>query len=90
MTEVLLILNIEQETKNLNNPQTQKEASTHQIEEIVRGISLLHFNSLILLDDVGVNFKGGKGDLSVPFLMGTGWKIINHSEASNQLLFSRS
>ena len=73
-----------------SNPQTQKEASAHQIEEIARGISLLHFNSLILLDDVGVNFKGGKGDLSVPFLMGTGWKIINHSEASNQLLFSRS
>ena len=57
-------------------------SSEHQLKEAKLSINKLNENGLILLDD-----KGGKTNLSIPYLNDNGWKIIFENE--QQVLLSK-
>jgi len=69
-------------------PGQESEAQNHQLQEIKNAIPKINKNGLILIDDIGDDLMGGKGELSIPFLKQEGWKIINHDKSNRQVLFS--
>lgn len=62
-------------------------ACVHQLKEINAANDKLKEDSLILLDDVRPNLRGGKSEFTIPFLLDKGWKIISHQ--AEQVLFSK-
>lgn len=62
-------------------------ACFHQLKEIVVVLKKLHPKALIMLDDVPQDFKNGKGELSIPFIIGNGFEIINYQEP--QIIFGK-
>lgn len=67
----------------------EKQAQEHQLAEVKAAIPHLHNNSLILLDDIGDDFKGGKGELSIPYLINKGFGILQHDNINKQVLLKR-
>ena len=57
-------------------------ANDHQLKEAEIAIKNLNSDGLVILDD-----KGGKTDLSIPFFLKNGWKII--FENDQQVLLSK-
>ena len=57
-------------------------ANDHQLKEAELAIKNLNNDGLVILDD-----KGGKTDLSIPFFLKNGWKII--FENDQQVLLSQ-
>ena len=72
-----------------NDPNTILDACNHQLREITAIYNNLRPDSLILLDDVRENFKNGKSEYSIPFLLERGWKIILHDKKNQQVLLSK-
>jgi hypothetical protein len=67
-----------------------EEACRHQLKEIQNIIFNLHENSLILLDDIkNSEFKGGKSEYSIPFLLACGYKPIYYHPTCCQLLLGK-
>ena len=64
-------------------------ACQHQLREINVIYNNLREDSLILLDDVRDDLKGGKSEYCIPFLINKGWKIINHDTKNQQVLLSK-
>lgn len=62
-------------------------ACNHQLREINVIYNNLREDSLILLDDIRPDLKGGKSEYTIPFLQGQGWKIISH--VAEQVLLSK-
>lgn len=61
-------------------------ACNHQLKEIEAAYRCLHSKSLVLLDDIPEGpAQGGKGGLSIPWLMERDWKVLHHKET--QVLF---
>ena len=58
-------------------------ANEHQQKEAKLSLCKMNPNGLIMLDD-----KGQKTEMSIPFLISEGWKII--FETKHQVIFSRS
>ena len=57
-------------------------ACNHQLKEIQEAYRCLHSKSLVLLDDIpDGSYQGGKGALSIPWLLAAGWKVLHHKEA---------
>lgn len=66
----------------------KKLASEHQLNEIKNAEKNLEASSLILIDDIfNTSSFQGKGELSIPYLLNKGWKIINY--ADTQILLSK-
>ena len=57
-------------------------ANEHQLREAQLSIDKMNSNGLIMLDD-----KGQKTELSIPFLISKGWKII--FETDHQVIFRK-
>jgi len=56
-------------------------ACNHQLREIQAAYRCLHSKSLVLLDDIPDGaYQGGKGALSIPWLLSGGWKVLHHRE----------
>lgn len=67
-------------------------ACNHQLKEVKAAIDKLDKKALILLDDVhGIfpDFKGGKAELSLKYLLENGWDISNYAVKDNQVLLER-
>lgn len=67
----------------------EREAQEHQLSEIKAAVSHLHEKSLVLLDDIGDDLKGGKGELSIPYLKRKGFSIISHDRKNKQVLMKK-
>lgn len=55
-------------------------ACFHQLKEAGAALRRLHPNAIVMMDDIPTDFKNGKGELSIPFFLGNGFKIINYQE----------
>ena len=64
-----------------------KEACKHQLREIEAAYDKLEEDALVVLDDVPADFRNGKGELSVPYLLDRGWQILSHQET--QVILAR-
>jgi hypothetical protein len=67
----------------------EREAQEHQLSEIKAAMPHLHEKSLVLLDDIGGDLKGGKGELSIPYLKRKGFSIISHDRMNKQVLMKK-
>ena len=66
----------------------KKASAEHQLKEIQACEKNLEENSLILLDDIlDVKSFAGKGALSIPYLLKTGYQILNYQDT--QVLLSK-
>jgi hypothetical protein len=68
----------------------EKEAQEHQLAEIKAAMPHLHEKSLVLLDDIGDDLKGGKGELSITYLKRKGFTVIQHDKKNKQVLMKKS
>lgn len=62
-------------------------ACFHQLKEAGMSIRKLHPSAIVMMDDVPPDFMKGKGELSIPFFLGNGFKIVNYQEP--QIILSR-
>lgn len=66
----------------------QKPCAEHQLKELKAAEKNLNNTSLILIDDIfDVKEFTGKGQLSIPYLLNKGWKIISYLDT--QILLSK-
>ncbi|MCG3165563.1 MAG: hypothetical protein POELPBGB_01331 [Bacteroidia bacterium] len=70
-------------------PGQERLAQEHQLTEIKSALPHLHEKSLVLLDDIGDDLKGGKGELSIPYLKNKGFEILRHDKTHKQVLLKR-
>lgn len=63
-------------------------ACRHQLAEIEAAYDKLDPDALVILDDVLPDYRNGKGELSVPYLLDRGWRILSHVET--QAVLARS
>lgn len=69
-------------------PEEQKPCAEHQLKEVKAAEKNFSQNSLILIDDIfDINNFSGKGQLSIPYLLNKGWKIISYLDT--QILLSK-
>jgi hypothetical protein len=57
-----------------------KNACIHQLNEAKNALDRLDENALIMLDDIPTDYKGGKGELSIPFFLENGFKVLHYQE----------
>ncbi len=58
-------------------PECERAAQEHNLAEVMAAMPKLHERSLIAIDDCGLP-NGGKGGMSVPYLLNHGWERIGN------------
>lgn len=55
-----------------------KQCCVHQVNEANAALKKMTDRSIIMIDDVGDDLKGGKAEFSIPFLKANGYDVIHH------------